>query len=506
MLNRFFGPSTHYYLHLFGLTGLTIGIPTNKVVMSLSMMFLVLNLLLEADFKNYYQKLKSNTVFLLAGSLYLIHIIALLWSEDIAYGLNDLRVKLPLLVIPLVLVAKPVKPPHFNYLLFVYTGIIVLTSLINFGAYAQLFGDRTYDDIRGMSLFGSHTRYGLLVAMAVGISLYYLLIARYYRFLFSAVLVWLLFYTYYSQILSGFLTVSGVIFVYILYFLFSWKKWAGISAAIGITGIVVFALFNITLPIEFDPEDYKDLPEYTSEGHKYEHSPKAIAPETGKPVEIYICDEELKREWQKVSDVPYEGKDLKGQSVRWTLIRYMSSMDLHRDAEGFSRLKKEDIENIEKGIASKYHTGLLARYYGIKFQLNNTEDPNEHSLLKRFEYWKTGIQIAHENLWLGVGTGDVQLEFNRKYEENNSVLTEENRVRTHNYYLTILLTFGVGGMFLFFWLHSEFLQINIKRRNLVAISFMCIILLSYFTEDTLETQTGITFFSYFLGLFASGEK
>lgn len=506
MLNRIFGPSAHYYLHLFGLTGLTIGISTNKVVMSLSMMFLILNLLLEADFKTYYKNLKSSSVFLLVFSLYLLHIVALLWSEDLEYGMNDLRVKLPMIVIPLAMVAKPVKPKHINYLLFVFVGGVLLTSLINIGAYLQLFGTREYDDIRGLSLFGSHTRYGLLIAMAIGISIYFLFIAKYYRILFLSLLIWFLFYTYYSQVLSGFLAVSGVLFTYLIYVLFNWKKWIGVLAALVIPGIALIGVINLFMPMTFNSEEYTNLPKFTAEGNVYTHRPHAVSPETGKPIEIYICDFELKREWEKVSDMSFEGRDQKDQSLKWTLIRYMSSMDLKKDAEGFTKLNEEDFRNIEKGIATRYNSGLLARYYGIKYQLNNTEDPNEHSLLKRLEYWRTGIQIAHENMWLGVGTGDVQREFDEKYDENHSILTEENRVRTHNYFLTILLTFGVLGMFLFFWLHSEFLMINIKSRNIIAVGFIAIMLLSYLVEDTLETQTGITFFSFFLGLFSSGEK
>lgn len=182
-------------------------------------------------------------------------------------------------------------------------------------------------------------------------------------------------------------------------------------------------------------------------------------------------------------------------------MRYMSSMDLNKDAAGFAKLTQQDIHNIEKGYASVYTSGFLSRYYGIKYQLNNTMDPNEHSQLKRFEYWKTGIQIARENLLIGVGTGDVQREFNKQYERNRSILTEENRRRTHNNFLTVLITFGIPGLFLFFWFHAEFLIQNIRDRFLPGLAFISIVLLSYLFEDTLETQTGITFVAYFLALF-----
>lgn len=48
----------------------------------------------------------------------------------------------------------------------------------------------------------------------------------------------------------------------------------------------------------------------------------------------------------------YDDKDLKGQYIRYTIIRYLTSKNYSKDATGINRLKKGDIENIEKGIAS----------------------------------------------------------------------------------------------------------------------------------------------------------
>ena len=506
MLNRFFGPATHSNLHLLGLSVLAIGIPANKVVMSVSMMFLILNLLIEGHYKKYYSHLRSNQLFILIGAFYLLHIVALLWSDDLTYGLNDLRVKLPLLVIPLAVMAKPLHKRHLHILLYVFTGSVLLTSLINFGAYVQLFGEREYDDIRGMSLFTSHTRYGLLIATAAAFTLYFAFRNRTRFYFFIPLFLWFVFYTYYSQILSGMIAFCAVLFVFLIYILVRWNRWIAIGSASVLSFIVVFLTIKLFSPLEFDPNDFRNLPEYTAEGNKYHHSFNTISPETGKPIEIYLCEKELEREWQKVSEVPYSGTDMKGQPIRWTLMRYMSSMDLNKDAAGFAELTLQDIHNIEQGYASVYTSGFLSRYYGIKYQLNNTKDPNEHSQLKRFEYWKTGIQIARENLLIGVGTGDVQREFNKQYERNRSILTEENRRRTHNNFLTVLITFGIPGLFLFFWFHAEFLMQNIRDRFLPGLAFISIVLLSYLFEDTLETQTGITFVAYFLALFYQGSR
>ncbi len=504
MLNRLFGQETHNYLHLIGLSGLAFGLPLNKVVMSISMMFLLLNLLLEANFKTYWHRIKNSRLFILIAAFFLLHVIGLAWSENISYGLHDLRVKLPLIVVPLVLIAKPVKIERHKIILGSFLLSLLITSVFNYLSYQQLLGEYQYDDIRGMSLFASHIRYGLLIAMGAAVSISFLR-TRSLRIIGLILLIWFVYYTFVSQVLSGMLALTGVMVVYLLFVLWNIRKWL-MWGALSLGTILVFALLiDLLTPIDPSSINLNELDKYTAEGNPYRHESGGVSPETGKPIGIYICEEELRREWNKVSAIPYDGIDVKGHPIRWTLIRYLSSMDVRKDSKGFQQLSEKDIKCIEHGCASKYSSGLMARYYGIKYQLNNNSDPNNHSLLMRIEYWKSAIQIAQNNFILGVGTGDVQDSFDQNYENQNSILKPENRCRAHNYYLTVLLTFGVVGLFLFFWIHSEFMLLNLSKKNMLAIAFMTIILLSYLIEDTLETQTGVTFFGLFIGMFGSKE-
>jgi O-antigen ligase len=181
----------------------------------------------------------------------------------------------------------------------------------------------------------------------------------------------------------------------------------------------------------------------------------------------------------------------------------MASMDIHKDAEGFQKLNKNDIRAIEKGCASVHHHGIMARVYGLQFQFNNVDNPNGHSFLQRLEFWKTGVQLAQKNWLIGVGNGDVQLAFHKQYALNNSKLEFHNQKRTHNMYLTILIGIGIIGLLLLLFSHVGFLIANFKNGQLIAVLFMIIVLLSYFMEDTLETQTGVTFFALFYGLFST---
>src|SRR5690606_10298255 len=111
---------------------LAIGIPLNKVVMSSAMVFLALNFVLEGDYKTKISRLFNSTPFLLIAGFFLLHLIGLLWTSNFDYAWHDIRVKLPFFVVPLILIAQPIKnKKHLYYVLTAFVAITVITSLIN---------------------------------------------------------------------------------------------------------------------------------------------------------------------------------------------------------------------------------------------------------------------------------------------------------------------------------------------------------------------------------------
>lgn len=504
MLNRFFGNNTHTSLHVLGLCGVAFGTPLNKVVMSISMMFLILNLLLEADFNTYWKNIKTNRVFHMILLFFLFSLIGLLWTSNFSYALHDFRVKLPLLVITTALTVKPViNRKHLNIILIAFITSTLLVSFINFGMYQNWLGHRVYDDIRGMSLFSSHVRYALTVSFSIGILMFFLFEHTKYWIPLLILIIWLSFYTYYSQVITGYITLCGVFAVFLVFKL--WRKNRILISSIILTfiGVITFFLIWLFTPIHIDISDYKDLPRQTAKGEYYTNHYNVVSPITEKPIYILVCEPELRSDWPKYSKIHFDSLDLKGQPIKSTIIRYLSSKDFPKDAEGLSKLSTEDIRSIEKGEASYIKTGIMARVYGVKFQLNNVADPNNHSLLERIEFWKAGFRILSKNYILGVGTGDTNDAFLEAYKNSNTLLILENQKRSHNMYLSVFLTLGIIGFALFMMIQIRFIQLNIRKKDVLALSFIVIILLSFLIEDTLETQTGITFYSLFLGLFST---
>ena len=119
----------------------------------------------------------------------------------------------------------------------------------------------------------------------------------------------------------------------------------------------------------------------------------------------------------------------------------------------------------------------------------------------RWEYWKTAINIIKNNPLIGVGTGDVQDEFNKQFNNNKSLLDQKYRLRSHNQLLSYSVSFGLIGLIMFvFCLFYPLISTKIYKNYIYSV-FFCIVVLSMFSEDTLEVQAGINFFAFFNTLF-----
>lgn len=202
-------------------------------------------------------------------------------------------------------------------------------------------------------------------------------------------------------------------------------------------------------------------------------------------------------QWQKRSEIEIHENDQKGQPIKETILRYLAHLGLPKDSVGVHALTNQDIDNIEKGYATPLQAqkGAIARWADLQFQIVNHTNPNGHSLLQRLEYWKTGMSIIAQHPLLGVGTGDVDRAFQNQYVEDQSPLTERYRLRSHNTYITQWVSYGIFG---FLVLLAVLYSVISPSRNpsLLALGIVWVFLLSFFVEDTLETQSGVTLFSF----------
>ena len=443
--------------------------------MSMAILIGVLNLIVEGQFKTYYQNLKTNPFFIAVLLFFTLHLVGLLWSENMDCGLNDIRRKLSMLAVPVVLISKPISSvKDYKKIVFCFIGALIVTSIINTSNFFWLSPDGAYNDLRELSLFNSHIRYAIMIALGIPLLCEFNTVSKNRKVLFALIVIWFLFYTYISQVLTGVISLCAILLAYVIY------QWI----AEGKTKSMWLFFLSVILGLGF--------------------TYKAIFSEYENLQATDIHFDSMKKEWIKKSKIPFDGLDQRSQELKYTVARFLQSKELPSNGAGVKRLLPSEIIAIENGKAnvSEMNIGFWGRVEGLRYQIHHSNDPNGHSLLQRFEAWRTGLSIYTDECVLGVGTGDVADSFKEKYRENNSKLTSGNQIRAHNMYLTSLLTFGPIGLLLFIYIIGVHLKSQIQSKRLIGFIFMTVMVITFLFEDTLETQTGITLFSFFASLYS----
>lgn len=507
MFDKWLKLPAHYYLRITALVILTVGVCLHNTLMSIGAIWIIANWLIEADFINYWKKFKkSPTIWMLLGILFL-GLLSLMWSDDVAYGQKDLARKLPFFAIPFALgLGKPVEQKVVNFLLFIFIGILLLTSGINFYRYHFVLDDP--GDIRNMSYFISHVRFSILIVLGIFVGVYLILKKKGPWWLWVIAVAWLLFYLSRSQILNGYVLL-------VVLAVFSWiyalvKMQSKVGRLVGTVSLVAIAAvvgwkFSIMMSTFEAAEEvsFSDLEEYSPGGRKYTHDTNSTLMENGNYVWIYVQDWEVAHEWNKRSDFHYYKEDKKGQPMYGTILRYMTSKNLRKDSTGVWSLTDEEVKLIEDGCTSiTMNTGLKGKMHEFLHQYHNYKnggDPNGQSLLQRMEHFRVAWHIISKSGFSGVGIGDVPRVFDSAYAETDSLLSEENRHRSHNQFLTMLISLGLAGLLMFI---SMMLIPLIKRKSIDYLQLVVFITLfvSCLFQDLLETQAGVTLFGLFYGI------
>jgi hypothetical protein len=271
---------------------------------------------------------------------------------------------------------------------------------------------------------------------------------------------------------------------------------------------IVFGIFWIQNEVKKHFEVNKQFAKKvkTENNNIYYHNENSKEMENGSLVWSNISFEELEPTWNRRSEIKFNENDAKGNPINSTIIRFLTSKGYSKDASGVNKLTDTEIKLIQNGVTNYLYTnqsGIKNRIHEFIYEYHSfktNSNPSGHTMLMRLEFWKTGYLIAKHNWLLGVGTGDVQDEFNLQYQKNNSLLKKEWWKRAHNQFLTVAITFGIIGLIVF--LAYLFVPaILIKNKHDLFFIFMMISIISMLNEDTLETQAGVTFFGFFYSFF-----
>ena len=445
-----------------------------------------------------------NKVAVVMVSMYVMHLVGLIYTYDFQSAFHDLRIKLPILIMPLVLSSmKPLNRKQFDTVLWFFIGSVFFVTILGTIKYIR----RDFVDVRDLSLFINYIRLSLCIVFSIFILGYYLFKNNYSLLIKSIIvfmIMWFLWQITVFESITSVLVIAALCFVLMMYFVFkSMKTNVKICMVVATVVVAVVVLYypykvvkDYMSPVEVD---VTQLDTHTKLGNPYVFDTVCFGVEDARYVGLYLSKYELIDAWNKrsVKKINHEYEE-----SYHTLVRYLTSKDLRKDAEGVENLTEDDIRNIENGIANYNYIenpGFKTRIMKVMVAYANYKrsgDANGSSVFQRVEYIKASFGIIKDNPVFGVGTGIIKV-FADYYEDTGSKLKSEYRLRSHNQYLAIMVAFGAVGLVWFLFSMIYPLLADNKNRNYLYMVFLFIIMLSMFTDDTLETQVGATLFAYF---------
>ncbi len=508
----------HRYIYFFGLALLVAGLPISKVPLSFAVLILFLNWLIEGHLGKKLSGFFKNTTALVISSLFLLHLIGLIYTTDFGYAFLDLQVKIPMLLLPLIISTSEAlsKKQIQNLLLFFVFAVLVSTFLSLY-----IYLTKNFVDIRAITPYISHIRLSLMICLSIFMLLYFVFsdhdFSKMIKLIFILTMIWLSVFLVILESITGLsvLIITALILALIALIKMKSRLYKLIIAGliIIVSSFVVFYLLNIYKDYRsFATVHKNEIRQITSKGNAYNQDTLNKETENGYYIYWNISEDELREAWNKRSHFKFDSIDRKGQDIKFTLIRFLTSKGYNKDAEGVSKLTNEEVHSIENGVASVNYIdmkSLRTRILETIWELENyniNANPNRHTIMQRFEYWKASLGIIRSHLLIGVGTGDMNIAFARQYDKMKSPLEKRWRLRSHNQFLSFSVGFGLFGLlwFLFVLVYPFLHQKGAKGLCLYCFLYhYCII---YANRDTLESQTGLTFFVFFNTIFLLGKN
>jgi len=540
----------HRGIYLASLCLIAVFLPLSRYMLSVSEIILAVNWVAEGGFRTKFSRLRSDRAAIAFILIYVLSVIGVIWSEDPGYALtHDLLHKLPTLFMPLIVATSALPGRKMTrVILLLFISSVVVVSFIGF--FIRLVQPAL--SFREASPFIPGIYLGLMVIIAafqlpllarggsgklqmkkrgdagegpipvpesaVNLPLPAWVITGSRNFFLTslALSAWLIFFLFHLRALSAVASFAAALLcLTAILAARSDKALVKIllpAIFIIVTALAIWPMVGIYRQTHAEPRtDLSSLDSFTSRGNPYLHDTLNIIRENGTPVYLYIADEELREAWNEKSSLDYDRENLVGQELRATLFRYMSSLGLRKDSEGFIKLTDNDIAAVERGVTNHLNVdrpGFYVRVYEEMMSLyiyykSSRQMTEWGSLTKRIDLWRASWEAFRERPLLGWGTGSILKAVEHGLQKNGSMLSGQN-MKPHNQFLCIMITLGVAGLIITVLLYAFFVLERKAHRSVMFILFLAVFLVNFLGNNSLESQPGqdlFVFFSLIYGYF-----
>jgi hypothetical protein len=285
-------------IYFWSLVLLAVAMPLSPFVVSISQFILLGNWLIEGHFATKWKTIISRKGLLAFLLIFAVHILWLFNTTDFQYALKDIKIKLPLLILPLIIAtSKPLLKSQLRLLMNFFILAVFVATLISTAVLFEWLNIH-YTDRREISIFISHIRFSLQIVISILCLFYYIFLGqreqpRMYLLYFLGIAWFILFLTW-LQSLTGLVVLIISMFVLLVVYLNRIKSpFLKVGLSFFIYALPVFILFYIIGAFNkfYDVKIYEkeNIQNVTPGGNNYKHDTADLSTENGHFVWMYVC-------------------------------------------------------------------------------------------------------------------------------------------------------------------------------------------------------------------------
>ncbi len=140
-------------------------LPLSVAVGNLVAGFIIIIWLFRGMFKKDWNELKTNTVILAVLGFYVLHIVGLLWTEDLQWGLHILKKETKFLLLPIFMLF--VRKEHIKYYIYAFLLAMSISEILSYGVWFEILPEFKNATVANPTPFMSHISYNPFLAFAI---------------------------------------------------------------------------------------------------------------------------------------------------------------------------------------------------------------------------------------------------------------------------------------------------------------------------------------------------
>ena len=154
-----FPQKIHTQIYFWSAIVLVFGMPLGEFFMSVGTIAFVANWLIEGNLKTKVQQAIKSKIAVGILIVFALHLLGLIWTNDLSEGIHDLKIKLPFFVLPFCFASKSIfSKNQTDKILLMFVSATFISAAISAYVYFDLSSTNKPFDVREISIFISHIR------------------------------------------------------------------------------------------------------------------------------------------------------------------------------------------------------------------------------------------------------------------------------------------------------------------------------------------------------------